>query len=93
MARKRISHLTAYHYNQPVRFGPHRVMMRPREGHDVRIVNTRVELEPAATVRWLRDIEDNCVAILTFSGPRTTLLEGAAHLAIFVMYIVLMFSP
>jgi Ca2+:H+ antiporter len=33
------------------------------------------------------------LAALTFSGPRTTLLEGAAHLAIFVMYIVLMFSP
>lgn len=33
------------------------------------------------------------LAALTFSGPRTTLLEGAAHLIIFVMYIVLMFSP
>ncbi len=33
------------------------------------------------------------LAALTFSGPRTTLLEGAAHLAIFVVYIVLMFSP
>jgi Ca2+:H+ antiporter len=33
------------------------------------------------------------LAALTFSGQRTTLLEGAAHLATFVMYIVLMFSP
>jgi Ca2+:H+ antiporter len=33
------------------------------------------------------------LAALTFSGPRTTLLEGAAHLAIFVIYVVLMFSP
>ncbi len=33
------------------------------------------------------------LAALTFSGPRTTLLEGAAHLAVFLMYIVLMFSP
>jgi Ca2+:H+ antiporter len=33
------------------------------------------------------------LAALTFSGPRTTLLEGAAHLTIFVIYIVLMFSP
>ncbi|MBN9522511.1 calcium:proton antiporter [bacterium] len=33
------------------------------------------------------------MSLLTFSGPRTTLLEGAAHLAIFVVYIVLMFSP
>lgn len=33
------------------------------------------------------------LSALTFSGPRTTLLEGAAHLSLFVMYIVLMFSP
>ena len=33
------------------------------------------------------------LAALTFSGQRTTLLEGAAHLVVFVMYIVLMFSP
>lgn len=33
------------------------------------------------------------LSALTFSGPRTTLLEGAAHLVIFVVYIVLMFSP
>ena len=33
------------------------------------------------------------LCLLTFSGPRTTLLEGAAHLTIFVIYIVLMFSP
>ncbi len=30
---------------------------------------------------------------LTFSGTHTTLLEGAAHLAVFIVYIVLMFSP
>ena len=33
------------------------------------------------------------LSALTFSGPRTTLLEGTAHLAVFVIYIVLMFSP
>jgi Ca2+:H+ antiporter len=33
------------------------------------------------------------LSALTFSGPRTTLLEGAAHLTIFAIYIVLMFSP
>lgn len=33
------------------------------------------------------------LSALTFSGPRTTLLEGAAHLTVFVMYLVLMFSP
>lgn len=69
MKRVRIIHDTAYHYNQPVSFGPHRAMMRPREGHDVHIVRGRVEVEPAATIRWLRDIYSNSIAILTFAEP------------------------
>jgi transglutaminase-like putative cysteine protease len=69
MKRIRIIHNTSYHYNQPVRFGPHRAMMRPREGHDLRIAGARVVIEPTATVRWLRDVEDNSVAILTFAEP------------------------
>jgi transglutaminase-like putative cysteine protease len=73
MKRIRIIHSTAYHYTQPVRFGPHRALLRPREGHDVRIAGARMEIEPAATVRWLRDIEGNSVAILTFAEPASTL--------------------
>lgn len=73
MKRKRITHLTAYHYNQPVRFGTHRALMRPREGHDLRIVSSRVELEPNARMQWKRDIEGNCVAILTFPEPAARL--------------------
>lgn len=33
------------------------------------------------------------VAIVTFSGPRTTVLEGAVHLVLFFVYLVLIFSP
>ena len=33
------------------------------------------------------------LSALDFSGPRTTLLEGAAHLVVFFMYLVLIFSP
>ena len=69
MKRIRIVHKTEYHYNQPVTFGPHRAMMRPREGHDVHIVRGRLDVEPAATVRWLRDIYGNSIAILTFAEP------------------------
>jgi transglutaminase-like putative cysteine protease len=79
MKRIRIIHHTTYHYTQPVRFGPHRVMMRPREGHDVRMVGARVVIEPTAIVRWLRDVEDNSVAILTFAepAPRLSILAEA----------------
>ena len=69
MKRIRIIHKTEYRYNQPVSFGPHRIMMRPREGHDVHIVRGRLDVEPVATVRWLRDIYSNSIALLTFSQP------------------------
>jgi len=33
------------------------------------------------------------VSVVTFSGSRTTLLEGAVHLLVFFVYVVLVFSP
>ncbi|HWL09119.1 MAG TPA: transglutaminase family protein [Planctomicrobium sp.] len=69
MKRIRIIHRTEYFYSQPVTFGPHRALLRPREGHEVHIAGSRLEIEPAAEIRWLRDIEGNSVAILTFNEP------------------------
>jgi hypothetical protein len=42
-------------------------MFRPREGHEVHIASSRLEIAPSATVRWLRDIYGNSIAILFFS--------------------------
>jgi transglutaminase-like putative cysteine protease len=66
MKRIRIVHETQYCYNQPVKFGPHRALLRPREGHDVHISKSRLSVTPAAAVRWLRDIYGNSIAVLTF---------------------------
>ena len=66
MKRIRILHETQYHYNQLVKFGPHRALLRPREGHDVHISHSRLSVAPAAEVRWLRDIYGNSIAVLTF---------------------------
>jgi Ca2+:H+ antiporter len=33
------------------------------------------------------------LSTLTFSGPRTTVLEGSVHLVVFLVYIILIFSP
>ena len=73
MKHIRIVHKTEYRYNQPVTLGPHRALMRPREGHDVHIVRGTVDIEPKANVRWLRDIYDNAIAILTFAEPSSML--------------------
>jgi transglutaminase-like putative cysteine protease len=69
MKRIRVVHRTEYHYLQPVTFGPHRVMMRPREGHDIHIARGELIVEPDANVRWLRDIYGNSIANLTFAAP------------------------
>jgi transglutaminase-like putative cysteine protease len=69
MKRIRITHRTEYSYHWPVTFGPHRALLRPREGHDIHIHSSRLEIEPGASVRWLRDIYGNSIAIITFAEP------------------------
>ena len=43
-----VQHTTTYRYRQPVSFGPHRLMLRPRDGHDLRVLATELEISPAA---------------------------------------------
>jgi len=69
MKRIPITHLTEYHYHVPVTFGPHRALLRPREGHDLHIESSRLEIEPKASVRWVRDIYGNSIALITFAEP------------------------
>jgi len=75
--RIRILHRTAYYYHQPVTFGPHRAMLRPREGHDVHIVKGLYEIQPKAEVRWLRDVHGNSIAVITFAGPSDKLVVAS----------------
>jgi transglutaminase-like putative cysteine protease len=64
-----VVHRTRYRYRKPVRFGEHRMMMRPRDSHDLRLLATNLILRPAAQVRWLHDVFGNSVAIATFGEP------------------------
>ncbi len=74
MRRLRIIHRTRYEFAGTVRLGPHRLLLRPREGHEVHIESSRLETSPPATVHWLRDIYDNSVAIANFALPATQLV-------------------
>ena len=47
MKRIRIRHLTQYLFSEAVEFSEHRLLLRPREGHDVRIASSRLEVSPA----------------------------------------------
>ncbi len=63
----RIQHRTTYSYKQPVTFGEHRIMIRPREGHDVHIESSVLEIHPAHSIRWMRDVNGNSLAKIVFS--------------------------
>ena len=69
-----VLHRTRYSYSEPVTFGPHRMMMRPRDSHDLRLIDTSLTISPAATVRWMHDVFGNSVAIADFSDQGAELL-------------------
>jgi transglutaminase-like putative cysteine protease len=69
-----IHHKTEYRYDRPVAFGEHRIMLRPRDGHDLRVLKGALEIEPKpASLRWIHDVFGNSVAIATFEARGKTL--------------------
>jgi len=69
-----IHHKTCYRYAQPVAFGEHRIMLRPRDGHDLRVRASRLEIVPEPmSLRWIHDVFGNSVAIATFDERAETL--------------------
>ena len=68
-----IHHKTEYRYARPVAFGEHRIMLRPRDGHDLRVLEGSLEIEPQPmSLRWIHDVFGNCVAIATFDERAET---------------------
>ena len=63
-----ITHTTLYRYSSPVTFGEHRVMFRPRDSHDQRVLATDLQVSPEATVRMIQDPHSNSVALVTPLG-------------------------
>ena len=59
-----ITHTTVYRYKRPVSFGEHRVMFRPRDSHDLRVLATDLEVSPEAIVRMIQDPHSNSVALV-----------------------------
>ena len=69
-----VHHITAYRYKQPVAFGEHRMMLRPRDSYDQKLIEARLRITPEpASLRWVHDVFGNCVAIARFSGRATEL--------------------
>jgi transglutaminase-like putative cysteine protease len=69
-----IHHKTEYRYVRPVAFGEHRIMLRPRDGHDLRVVVSTLDIVPEPmSLRWIHDVFGNSVAIALFDERADTL--------------------
>jgi transglutaminase-like putative cysteine protease len=68
MIALRIHHKTTYRYRRPVSLGPHRLMLRPRESRDLRLISIDLTVTPAAIVTWAYDVAGNAVATASFQA-------------------------
>jgi transglutaminase-like putative cysteine protease len=67
MAILQVQHKTTYRYKHPVEFAEHRLMSRPRDSHDLRLIATTLAIDPpASSLRWIHDVFGNSIAIAAF---------------------------
>ncbi len=67
MSKLIVKHSTVYRYRQPVSFGEHRLMFRPRGSHDLRVIDTSLSIKPAAQITWMHDVFSNSIAVVQFA--------------------------
>jgi transglutaminase-like putative cysteine protease len=74
MTALEVRHRTTYRYRRLVDLGPHRLMLRPRESRDLRLISSAVTVAPAAQVTWAHDVFGNSVATAAFRGATDRLV-------------------
>jgi len=63
-----VRHVTTYHYRRPVAFGEHRMMLRPRDDDDQKVLDVALDITPAPShIAWTQDFFGNHVAIVRFA--------------------------
>jgi Bacterial transglutaminase-like N-terminal region len=82
MAALTIKHITTYRYKQPVGFGEHRMMLRPRDGHDQAVIDATIVITPTPTsIRRTQDAFGNHVDVAHFADRAKKLrFESTVHL-------------
>jgi transglutaminase-like putative cysteine protease len=79
---RRVRHATTYAYRQPVRFGEHHMMVRPRDSHDLRLIEATLSLSPRASVRWRHDVFNNSIATAEFGDAMASELRIESNIVI-----------
>jgi transglutaminase-like putative cysteine protease len=62
-----LRHRTTYRYHRPVRLAAHRLLLRPRESRELRLISSELIVTPQAVVTWAHDVFGNAVATATFA--------------------------
>lgn len=74
MAILSVRHITAYAYARPVGFGQHRMMFRPRDSYDQRLIEADLTVSPEpAGVTWVHDVFGNCITHVGFDASSENL--------------------
>jgi transglutaminase-like putative cysteine protease len=77
-----IKHITTYQYRQPVGFGEHRMMLRPRDSHDQNLIEEKLVISPTPiSIRRTQDAFGNHLDIVRFADRAKELrFESTIHL-------------
>jgi hypothetical protein len=65
----KILHTTTYRFNERVSLLPHRLMLRPRESRELRLISSQITVVPDAVLTWAHDVFGNAVATAAFPSP------------------------
>lgn len=78
-----IRHVTTYRYRKPVAFGEHRMMLRPRDSHDQKVIDATLGITPEpSSLRFDLDAFGNHVVIAEFAARAMQLsFESVVKLA------------
>jgi transglutaminase-like putative cysteine protease len=68
-----IAHRTHYSYARPVAFSPHRLMLRPRENRELRVMAFDIITNPPSSLTWAQDVFGNAIATATFAAEADSL--------------------
>ncbi|HND33813.1 MAG TPA: transglutaminase N-terminal domain-containing protein [Myxococcota bacterium] len=73
MARIRVRHVTRYEYRAPVGLTQHRLMVRPRDSHDLRLHEATLVISPTPrATRWAHDVFGNSVCLVDWDNDART---------------------
>lgn len=76
-----VRHTTTYRYKRPVEFGEHRMMFRPRDSYDQKLLEAWLTVDPEPTsLRWVHDVFGNCVTIADFRGAPAKVLRFESNI-------------